>query len=151
MVTTTKTTRKKAGRYKPNVGKVFALRKTKRINVKWTSRPRPQSTSYYTSKQILDNSNGDIFGLVTDEWTHDVEILYDNHKFKISKFYILSPVNDPENKGQNADLDLQGLVNEYFKLIEQNTNIPGVFIEFGRKLKKVQESIESDINDEQRQ
>lgn len=149
MVTTKKKTitRKQAGRYKPNVGKVFALRKSKNISIKWTTAPAPKTTSYYSRASYLDNSNGDIFALVTDEWTHDVEILYNGHRYKISKFYILYPINDPDDKGQNADLNLQSLVNEYFNLIEQHTNIPSTFIEFGRKLKQTQESIESTVND----
>lgn len=137
-------TRKKAGRYKPNVGKIFALRKSKNISIKSTTAPRT-TNGYYNG---LNNAEGEINALVTDEWTHSVEILYNGHKYKISKFYLLYPINDPDNKGQNADLSLQKLVSEYFNLIERNTNLPSAFIEFGRKLKQVQESIESEVNDD---
>lgn len=139
---------KKPSAYKPNIGKMFALRKARQISIKWTTNPRRSAPvgPYSYSKDTLNNTAGNIFALVTNEWTHDVEILYDGHRYKISKFYLLHPINDPESKTTTIDCSLQDLVKKYFNLIERNTNLPKEFVEFGWQLKQVQDKIVNTLN-----
>jgi hypothetical protein len=139
-------------RHTPNIGKVFNLKKTQ-IKVKRTNKPDPKdgrvssyiSWSCYNIEgySILNNKNGDICGLVTNEWAHTVEILYQNYRYVISKGNLLSPLNDLDEQETKDCVDAQLLVNEYFILLNENNNLPESFVKFGKKLKKFQENLET--------
>lgn len=134
---------KKSEVYKPNIGKVFALRKSNKIPVQWTTEPtKKQSLHYYSGRTYLDNSNSDISALILDEWTNSVKFLYNGYLYKISKFYLLRPINDSQEPNEKINKKLQTLIKQYFSIIGKNINVSEEFINFGTKLKQFQEFFE---------
>lgn len=123
--------------YKPSLGKLFSLKRSRSINVS----PIPANASKI---HYLDNKDGDMVVLVIKETTKRVEILIDNVRYDMSKYFLQAPVEDTEGKITDIKASLQELVNEYFKLVSNNMDLPAGFAEFGQKLKKLQESCNED-------
>jgi hypothetical protein len=119
--------------FKPALGKLFSLKRHRHIDLN----PVPRGTD---GLSYLDNGEGNITVLVVKESLKRVEILYDNVRYDMSKFYLQSPLTDSDEKITNINNSLQTLVNDYFILLEKNKDLSEDFIEFGKKLKKLQEA-----------
>lgn len=125
----------KPSQYKPLVGKIFSLKKHKTIPLKACR--KHSVTTNFNGKSNFDNSDGSMNVLVTDETNKDVYLLYSNKLYKISKFYLLHVASDSNSKEK---LILTSLVSSYFSILSKHPDSPEEFLDFGKKLKNLQEN-----------